>query len=352
MKTRIIALTAAACLLLNFVALASTDTRKQRAKKRQITRLVSLLPASDGIAVFEAKRFLGDALPQILTANQPMLGQIMAKVSEIENRTGIDLRKFDTVAVGVAMREVKTKEVDFDTVAIASGDINAGALVAVAKLASKGTYREEQISGRTVFIFTAKEVMLKTSSQTSNSKIAGMIDKALDGLTTKEIAITTLDKNTLVIGKLARVRETLEAKTRPSSDLTAKLMQNSLSSVMSFAAKTPNGMSKFLPLDNDELGKNVDSIRFLSGSIDVAAAGMSLQVTAQTLKTEQADGLKSTLEGLQMFGKMILGNSKRTDQQVYGRMVKAAKFTSRANEVTLDLLVPQADIDILIAGVK
>jgi hypothetical protein len=349
MKTRFIAFAAVASLLLNFVAFASADTRKQRAKKRQISRLVSLLPASDGIAVFEAKRFFGDALPQILTANQPVLGQIMAKVSEIENRTGIDLRKFDNVAVGVAMREVKAKEVDFDTVAIANGDINAAALVAVAKLASKGTYREEQINGRTVFVFTAKDVMQKTSSQTSNSKIAGMMEKALDGLT-KEIAVTTLDNNTLVLGNLNRLRETLEAKTHPSADLTAKLMQNS-SAVMSFAAKTPDGMSKFLPLDNDELGKNVDSIRYLSGSLDVANVGTSLQVTAQTLKPEQAEGLKSTLEGLQMVGRAILGGSKRADQQVYGRMIKAAKISSRANEVTLDLLVPQADIDILI-GVK
>lgn len=350
MKTRFIAFTVAACLVLNFAAFASGDTRKQRAKKRNVSRLVSHLPASDGVAVFEAKRFFGNALPQILTANQPILSEIMAKVSEIESRTGIDLRKFDSVAVGVAIKRVNAKEVDFEPVAIASGDINAGALVAVAKLASKGTYREEQINGRTVFIFAAKDVMQKTSSQTSNSKIAGIMDKTLDGLT-KEIAVTTLDNNTLVLGNLNRLRETLEAKTRPAADLTAKLMQNPLA-VMSFAVKTPDGMSQFLPLDNDELGKNVDSIRYLSGALDVATAGTSLQITAQTLKPEQAEGLKSTLEGLQMLGKAILGGSKRTDQQVYARMVKAAKVSSRANAVTLDLLVQQADIDILIAGVK
>lgn len=350
MKTRFIAFTAIACLLLNFVAFAGTDTRKLRAKKRLISRLVSQLPASDGIAVFEAKRFLTDAMPQILTANQPMLGQIMAKITEIETRTGIDLRKFDSVAVGVTMKQVTAKEVDFETVAIANGDINAAALVAITKLASKGSYREEQINGRTVFVFTAKDVVQKTSAQTTNSAIAGMMDKALDGLT-KEIAVTALDANTLVLGNLTRVRETLEAKTRPSADLTAKLMQNS-SAVMSFAVKTPDGMSKFLPLENDEFGKNVDSIRFLSGALDVTNVGTSLQVTAQTLKAEQAEGLRSTLEGLQMLGKAILGGSKRTDQQVYGRMVKAAKISSRGSEVTLDLLVPQADIDVLIAGVK
>ncbi len=349
MKTRFIAFAAAACLLLNFVAFANVDTRKQRAKKRQITRLVSLLPASDGVAVIDSKRFFNDAMPQVLSANQPILGEITTKLTEIENRTGISLRKFDNVVVGVAMKEVKPKEVDFDTVAIASGDINAGALISIAKLASKGNYREEKINGRTVFVFTAKDVMQKTS-QTTKSKTTDMMNKALDGLT-KEIAVSTLDNNTLVLGSFKRVTETLEANTRVSSDLTTMLAQRA-GSVMGFAIKTPNGTSKFLPLDNDELGKNVDSIRYLSGSVDVAAVGTSLQLTAQTVKPEQAEGLKSTLEGLQILGGAVLGGSKRTDQRVYARMIKAAKFGVRANEVTLDLLVPQADIDILIADVK
>lgn len=351
MKIRFIALTTAACLLLNFVAFAAGDTPKRKAKKKtRISRLVSLLPASDGIAVFNAKRFFTDAMPQVLSANQPLLGQMTAKITEIESKTGIDLRKFDQIAVGVSMKKVNAKEVDFETVAIANGDISAGALIGVAKLASNGTYREEQINGRSVFVFTAKEVMKKTSSQTSGSKIAGMVDTALDGLT-KEIAISALDSNTLVLGNLSRVRETLEARSRPSADLTAILAQKA-ASVMSFAAKTPEGMSNIMPLDNDELGKNVDSIRYLSGSVDVATAGTSLQVTAQTLKPEQAESLRSTLEGLQMVGRAIFGGSKRTDQQVYARMLKAAKFSSRGSEVTLDLLVAQADIDVLIAGVK
>ena len=107
-----------------------------------------------------------------------------------------------------------------------------------------------------------------------------------------------------------------------------------------------------LPLDNDELGKNIDSIQYIAGSLEVSAAGTSLQMLARTAKPEQAQGLKDTLDGLQLIGGAIFGNSKRNDQQVYGRMIKNAKFDIRGNDVTLDLLVPQADIDILVAGIK
>ena len=339
-----------AVMLSNFAAFAAIDNRHKKAKKRQTNRLVTLLPASDGVALFEAKRFLDEGLPKLLSANQPMLGEILAKINEMENRTGIDLRKFEQVAVGIGYKKISAKETDFEPVVIASGDINAGALVAVAKLASKGTYREEKIGERTVYVFTAKDVLQKTTVTPGNSKISSAMDSALKGLT-KEVAVTALDRNTLVIGTLPRVRDTLAGETHVSADITGLLSQKE-TAVMTFAMRPPGGMVTMLPLDDDELGKNLDSIQFISGSLDIAAIGTSLQVLARTKKAEQATGLKDTLAGLQMIGRSFLGGSKRADQQVYARMLKNAKIDSRGTDVTLDLLVPQADIDILVAGIK
>lgn len=351
MKTRLFAAASIAVLLLNFVGLAAAYTRRNKATKRQSNRLVTLLPASDGVAVFDAKRFLNDALPKLLAANQPILTALIAKIGEMETRTGIDLRKFDQVAVGVAFKQVSAKQTDYEPVAIASGDINAGALVAIAKLASNGTYREEKIGERTVFVFTAITFAQKKAPViAANSKIADALDGGLKGLS-KEIAVTAIDRNTLAIGTLPRIRETLAGQSHVGDDITSQLSSKE-TAVMSFAMRTPGGMSKLLPLDNDELGKNIDSIQFLSGSIDVAAVGTSLQMMARTKKSEQAQGLKDTLEGLQIVGKAILGNSKHADQKVYARMLDSAKFAVRANDVTLDLLVPQSDIDILVAGIK
>ena len=223
-------------------------------------------------------------------------------------------------------------------------------MIAVAKLASNGTYREEKIGDRTVYIFSVKDVANETVSKNSNSKMAGYLDKAIQGLS-KEIAVTSLDKNTLVIGLPSRVRETLAGQTHVAADISG-LLSVKETAVMSFALKPPGGMSHLLPLDNDELGKNIDSIQYLSGSLDVAAIGTSLQMAARTKKPEQAIGLKDTIEGLQVLGGMFFGGSKRADQQVYGRMIKNAKIEARGSDVTLDMLVPQADIDVLIAGVK
>ena len=120
----------------------------------------------------------------------------------------------------------------------------------------------------------------------------------------------------------------------------------------SFVFRTPVGFTKLLPVDNDDLGKAVGAIQYLSGSMDMTPLGTSIQMLARTRTPQQAGVLKDTLDGLQMIGGAVLGSSKRPDQQIYGRMIKNAKFISRGTDVSLSLTVPQADIDSLIAGIK
>lgn len=348
MKTRFFAVTAIAVLLLNVVGSSWGYSPRARVLSPQASRLVSMLPASDAVAIFDTKRFLNDAMPKVLSANQPMLNEITGKISEMERKTGIDFRKFDQVAVGVAMKAGKeAKDLDCEPVAIAGGDINSGALIAIAKLGSKGKYREEKLGDRTLYVFTMPETVKKTSpANAKSSRIAQAIKAHVS-----EIAVTALDSKTLAIGCPERVRETIGAKTHVGTDLT-DLLAAKETAVMSFAAKPPVGMSKMLSLDNDELGATINSIQYMSGSVDVATAGTSLQMMARTTKPDQAAALKDTLEGLQMLGKAVLGNSKNPDQQMYGRMVKNARFGVTGNDVTLDLLVPQADIDLLVAKIK
>lgn len=350
MRSKVFAFVSAFVLLLNMAAFAGADTHNRKAKKRQTNPLVALLPASDAVATLDSKRLISTAMPQILSANQPMLDRIMGQVNDIESKTGIDQKKFDSVVIGMSVSKVGPKNFKFDPVAIARGDLNSGTLLAVAKLAANGAYREEKYGERTIYIFTTKEVIKKTAVKTGKADIESMIGDTLDGLT-KEIAVSALDAKTLVFGSLARVQQTLSGKSHVSPEVTA-LLPVSETAVIAFGMRTPEGMSSLLPLENDELGKNIDSIRSLSGSMEVSAAGTTMQMTARTAKAEQAKSLYETLDGLKMLGKAFLGGSKRADQRIYARLIESAKIDVRGNVVTLDLLVPQADIDTLIGAVK
>ncbi len=351
MKNKFFALFAAFAFVLNGIGIAVAAPTTDN-KTNQTSQLVALLPASDGVMTLDVQRLLGDVLPQILSGNQPLLAKIVGKIDDIKTQTGLDVKQFQQVAVGVSSKSISAKEIDFEPVILARGTFNAGALLALAKVASKGKYREEKIGEKTVYIFKLDEMTAK--SQTKPAAKDSWFDKVLDRMFAglrRELAVTAYDGNTLAMGSTARLRETLQSKTRVSSQL-LDLVYRKQNAVMSFGANLPNGLSGLIDLDNDELGKNLDAIRQIYGTFDVAGENSNLSVTAKTLKSEQAQNLTDTLQGLQMVGKSLLGSSKGADKKVYARMVENAKISRTDNEIMLNLQVPQTDINVLIGEKK
>lgn len=340
MKSKLFAIFTLSVLVLNVAGSALADTKAQRAKRAADTAaIVAMLPASDGVVVFDIKTFLGSALPQMLSGNQAMLAEVTKAIEEAKTKTGIDVRQFETLAAGVSATKIREKEYDLDSVLIARGQVSSGAVLAAAKLAAKGKYREEKVGEKTIYIFDAREVAAQNAPQT-----AGVHSKVLKAFS-KEMAAFAVDTNTLAFGSVSKVKATAEGTTRVDKEITDLL---SKTGVATFAARVPAGMSDFLPLDNDELGKNIDSIKMMYGSMNVNAAGTTLSATARTLQAEQAVGLKETLDGLQMLGKMFLGNAKGADKEVYARLIDNVKFTNKGTEVSMDLAIAQTDVDFLV----
>jgi len=318
------------------------DTKAQRAKRAaDSAAIVAMLPASDGVVVFDIKTFLGSALPRMLSGNQAMLAEVTKGIEEAKAKTGIDVRQFETLAAGVSATKIREKEYDLDSVLIARGQVSSGAVLAAAKLAAKGRYREEKVGNQAVFIFEAREIVTQNTPQAT-----GIHSKILKAFS-REMAAFAVDANTLAFGSVEKVKATAAGSTKVDREIT-DLLNKTATPVATFAARVPEGMSAFLPLDSDELGKNIDSIKMMYGSMNVNAAGTTLSATARTLQAEQAVGLKETLDGLQMLGKMFLGNAKGADKEVYARLIDNVKFSNKGNEVSMDLAIAQTDVDFLV----
>ena len=320
----------------------------------QTAQLAALLPASDGALTFNMRRLVGEALPQVLSSNPLMLGKILGKIDEIKNETGLDLRQFEQIAVGISSKKVFNRETVFEPVVLARGTFNAGALLALAKVAAKAKYREEKIGERTVYVFAPKEIIRQHSKTLPNAaaKKSSMFEKAIDQMfkgLNGEIAVTAFDSNTLAIGSPTRVRETFNAKTRIGSDV-LELINRKPNAIMNFGVKLPDGLSQFINLDDDEIGKNLKAIRQISGAVDVGGGNATVSLAAKTLEAGQAKNLQEFLEGMQIVGKAFIGGSKGADKKVYARMIDNARISGSGNEVMLDLQVPQSDIDILVVG--
>ncbi len=342
MRYKIFALFAAFAFALVGISAVSAQTKAKN-------QLAAQLPASDGVVIMDVQRILNESAPQILSGKPEMLTEMNAKFDEIRDKTGLDARQFEQIVIGVAMKEVNAKEVDLEPLFLARGKYNAGALIAVAKLAAKGKFREEKIGNRTIYIFTGKEIVGQNKPQTKNSWLNGMIDRLVNSLT-KEIAVTSFDNNTLAFGSPARIRETFETKSRVSNEVLS-LASRKPNAILSFGATLPNGLSNFIDLYKDELGETLDSIRQISGAVEVSANNASVSVTAKTLNAEQAESLHGTLGFLQNLGKTFIKGESQ-EKKVYVRLIDNARITRNLTEVNLDVQVLQSDINILLAGVK
>lgn len=351
MKNKFLAASCLCILLLNMAGFALTDDNRKKKPVSRVNGLARLLPATDGVVTLDVKRFFSMALPKLLAANQPMMDKVTAKIDEMKAKTGIDIRQFDHIAAGVVAKKIAEKKYDLEPVIIARGQVNSASLVSAAKLVSNGKYREEKAGEKTVYIFDTKDVATHAKQQVPAVKDSDTADKVISHLS-KEIAIVAVDANTVAFGEPGLVRQTVAVNRTPISSELMGLLGKKETSVASFAAKLPDGMSAFLPLENDELGRNIDSIKYMYGSMDVGPDSAVIQMTARTLQNAQATALFETLEGLQMLGKAFLGGSKAPDKQVYARMIENAKLTAKGNEVMLDLQVPQADIDVLVGMIK
>lgn len=383
MKKKFFALMIVSAFALNGVgnssvaAFAETGTGEAAAKK-QPNELAALLPASDAVMTVNIRRIFSDALPLVLSDNQPLLAQITGKIDEFTTKTGFDLRQFEQIAVGVSSKK-SGRELTFEPVLLARGNFNANALLALGKTAANGKYREEKVGDRTIYIFSPRQLtppskssaakksapppaapsgkttstaVLTTTTIKTPSPFERAVERMFDRLS-REVAVTAFNDNTLAIGAPARVRESIGATTAKIGGDVLNLVTRRADAVVNIGLKLPNGIMDFVPdLGNDEISKNINAIRYLSTSLDADDGNAVLSVAAKTALPEQAKSLYEQLQAFQMLGKSFLGAAKSEDKQVFVRMIDNLRIARAANEITLDLQVPQNDINILLKQKK
>jgi hypothetical protein len=309
--------------------------------------LAVLLPESDGVVVLDSKRLVFDALPQILSSNTPLLEKIDDEIDKLKTKSGLDLRKFDSVVVGLKSKVDSSAGTEFDAVLLARGLEPIGSLKDVAETASKGKYRSVKSGTRTIYVFSSKNLIKdKTHSAIEGSFVGKIFDKLFKGFS-EEIAITAFDSNTVAFGSLERVKDAIGNTPRIDGKLLA-LLERKPNSLANMGMFVPTGLSQYLELEDDELGENLNSIRQVQGAFNVNDGTTTLSVAAKTIEATQAEELASTLQAIRGMFAGILKNNKSADKQVYGRMLENLEVTHAEKEIFVDLMVPKSDLDVII----
>ena len=344
---------AVAVLVLVLGILGSFIAMGQSAAPRTVASnslVFEMLPASDAVVVGDGKRFFTEA-SKLLAANQKGLGELLAKLDEVQAKTGIDLRKFETFAAGASISSGEGHGHKVAPVVIARGSVDSAQVIEAAKRTAEGKATEESVNGKKMYVVAAKDVMELAKKHAPASANQKNVQDKVSQHTMDDLAIAAIDAKTVVFGHASRVRQTLEAKSKVSDDLIAMLAKKP-TGIANFAAKVPGGLSMLIPMDNDELGAILNSVKAIYGAADAANGQATISLTAVTEKANQAEELKGTLEGLRDLGKSILGVAPGADKKLYARLLGSVKLANAGNELNLDLAIPQSDIDAIVALIK
>ena len=321
-------------LAIVFVALVSQIETQAQTRGRSASAsptLMSSLPESDAVAQIKVNQLLSEAMPRVLANNPTKLSEVNASLDRFKDRTGLDPRMFQQVALGVRFTYPAEGVTKVQTVALANGSFSAAAMVAAGRVASNGKYREEKYQDKTLYIFTLDE----------NIKLLGLLD-----LKISELAAAPLDANILALGDPAGVRSVIDAgrsRKRANSELIA-LASRDPNAVIGFGSNVTEQLIGNLDIGNAPIATDLRTLRQVYGSVGTSANDLQLFLAARAVNAQAAKNLGDTLEGLKQFGALLVGRLSGARGVLAKSALANMQILSQANELQIRTTVAQAEI--------
>jgi len=334
-KTRL--LTVAIILIALFQLEAAAQTRGRNNAPPAAPTLMSSLPQSDAVAQVKVKQLLSEAMPRILAGNPAKLSEVNASVDRFKDRTGLDPRMFQQVALGIRFTYPSEGVTKVQTVALADGTFSAAAMVAAGRVASNGKYREEKYQDKTIYIFSIDE----------NVKLLGLFDVRIG-----ELAATPLDTNTLALGDPGGVRSVIDAsrsRKRANAELIA-LANRDPNAVIGFGSNVTEQLVANLDIGNAPIGADLKSLRQVYGSVSTTETDLQLFLAARAVNAEAAKNFGDTLEGLKQFGALFVGRLSGAKGVLAKSALSNLKIVTAANELQIRTSVAQAEVGPLLGN--
>ena len=331
MRKLIITSSLTIALLLALSAIAAGQTRRPAPPASPLT---SYVPASDALAVIDVKRVLNVTMPSIFGGDAAKLAQANAEIDKFKTKTGIDLRTVDRMTMGVQYAYPSPSVTKLDTVAIAHGNFNPGAVTDAVKKAGNGPAREEKYRGVTITVVNVND----------DAKMLGVWNMHLN-----ELAVCVLDQNTIAFGDLARVRAAIDAGKagRAPADLVA-LATRDPNAVAGFGANVTRELLASLDVGNDTVAKDVSSIKQAYGSVNSTEGNVALTLVARTDSEAAAKNLGETVDGLRQLGGLFLVRMTEPRKSLAESALSNLKITPRGNEVEIRTQVTAASLAALV----
>ncbi|MFN2493373.1 MAG: hypothetical protein ABR501_10880 [Pyrinomonadaceae bacterium] len=180
-----------------FVATASTPGESSPTTQNIVSSL-STLPEVDALVYVNPQRILNEVLPKFLPAKD--VEGMRRSFEDVKKNAGIDPTKVDYIVIATRFKK-PTADLNFQApefMMMASGDFSAESLIVLARMASQGRLREEKYGTKTLGLMTIDPLVKEAQK-----------NPFLNAFT--EVAIVTLNANTIAAGTPAFLRAAIDA---------------------------------------------------------------------------------------------------------------------------------------------
>jgi hypothetical protein len=313
-------------------ALATVSAQKNAAPaSRTAPSLLASLPQSDVVALIDQRRLMSEVMPKIMADNPARLGEVNAEIDKFKGRTGIDPRSFDQVAVSLRYNFPQPGVTKAFTLALARGTFNEAAFVAAGKAAADGQYREEKYQGQTIYVFTLNQQF----------KLLGLVKFDVG-----DLAVTAMSTDVLAIGTPETVKTAIDSKkgrAGSNAELIGLATRDS-KAVVGFGANITAQLLKNLKISNDEVMKDLSTVRQIYGSAGLSDTNVELFLAARATNATAARNLGDTLEALKQLGAFFVGRLPAAKGKLAQSALDNLKITTQDNELQIRTTVSQAEI--------
>ena len=313
------------------------QTRNRNSTAPAAAGLMSSLPESDMVAHVKVKQLVNEAMPRIFASNPAKLAEVNASIDKFKDRTGLDMRMFQEIGLGVKFTYPAEGVTRAQVVGVANGSFSSAAMVAAGRVASNGKYREEKYHDKTIYIFTIDESI----------KLLGVFDVKLN-----EVAAAPLDANTLALGDQAGVRAAIDAgrsRKNVNTELIA-LASRDPNAIIGFGGNMSEQLVSNLDIGNAPIAADLKTLRQVYGSVSTTTTDLELFLGARAVNAAAAKSLGDTLDGLKQFGSLLVGRLSGAKGVLAKSALANLKIVADANELQIRTSVAQDEVGPLLGN--
>jgi hypothetical protein len=330
-NTRFLKVAAILVAVFVYLQIDSNAQTRARTSAQPAPNLLASLPESDAVAQIRVRRLINDVMPRLLAGNPAKLAQANADIDQFKTRTGVDPRAFDQIALSVRYSYPSEGITKLQTVGLAKGSFNPGAIVAAGRLAANGKYREEKYQGKTIYVFLLDQEV----------RFLGLF-----GFKVRQLAASPLDANTLAIGDPQSVRSVIDVgrgRKHASAELIA-LASRDTDAIIGFGSNVSAALLNNLDIGNASIANDLSAVRQIYGSVGTDEKDVELFVGARTVNADSARNLGDTLEGLKQFGGLFINRLTGAKGILAKSALTNLRIVTQANELQIRTAVAQAEI--------